>query len=187
VAAYDKELLEAAGLLIVRAPGRRGRLPSARIRRSISTSYYALFHFLLEEAATRVVGAGNNLRIRRRILARTFTHSGVKAALDKVRGGTAEAPVADFLRVAGVQAGGAANVPQFVRTLARAFADAQAKRHDADYDLNKPLILVDARLLHSRIERAIAGWRNAKSKTDQDFKHALCVLMLLKGRLRADQ
>lgn len=58
MAKYDQELLEAARQLIVRHAGQRGRLPSARVRRSISTSYYALFHFLLDETATRIAGSG---------------------------------------------------------------------------------------------------------------------------------
>lgn len=186
MAAYDEELLEAARRLLVRRAGQRGKLPAARIRRSISTSYYALFHFILDEVSLRVVGTGNDLRIRRRILARTLTHTGVKIALDKVRGASAELSVAEFLRPGGGQATDVA-VPAFVQNIAKAFADAQAKRHDADYDLNKSLSEVDARLLRARVRRVIAAWRGATSKADRDFKHALCILVLLKGKLRADQ
>ncbi|MBX3482205.1 hypothetical protein [Phenylobacterium sp.] len=186
MAAYDEELLEAAQRLLARRTGQRGKLAAARIRRSISTSYYALFHFILDEVSLRVVGAGNGLRVRRRILARTLAHAGVKTALDKVRGASADVSVADFLRQDGGQAANVA-VPAFVQKMAKAFADAQAKRHDADYDLNKSLSEVDARLLHARVGRVIAAWRGATSRADRDFKHALCVLILLKGKLRADQ
>lgn len=65
-------------------------------------------------------------------------------------------------------------------------ADAQAKRHDADYDLNKPLSELDALIVHSRVTQAIRQWRGATSAADKDFKHALCMLMLLKGKLRSD-
>ena len=184
MAAYDEELLDAAHRLILRRAGQRGKLPAARIRRSISTSYYALFHFVLDEVATRIVGTGNDLRIRRRILARTLTHAGVKAALDKVRGATADATVADFLR--GQGAPGAVTVPAYVQSVARTFTDAQAKRHDADYDLNKFLSEIDARLLRARIARVIRQWRGANSRADRNFKHALCLLILLKGKLRSD-
>jgi hypothetical protein len=142
--AYDDELLRAARRLLVRRSGQRGRLPSARIRRSISTTYYALFHFLLEEVAIRIVGTHNDLRRRRRILARTITHRGAKAALDKVRGANVHASIEDFVRPPGVV--GLVAPPLFARNLANAFIDAQAKRHDADYDLNKTLSELDARL-----------------------------------------
>jgi hypothetical protein len=65
MATYDAELLEAAHRLLVRRIGQRGKLPSARIRRSISTSHYALFHFLLDEIGARVLGTRNDLRRRK--------------------------------------------------------------------------------------------------------------------------
>jgi len=185
VASHDAELLIAARRLLSRKKGQKGKLPSARIRRSISTSYYALFHFVLDEVGLRLVGTSNDLRIRRRILARTITHKGAKVSFDKVRGTNIDASVEDFLRPKG-HAGGQIRTPAFVQTLAKAFIDAQAKRHDADYDLNTPLSENDARLLRSRVKRAIDGWRAASTLNDRDMKAAICTLILLKGQLRAD-
>jgi len=51
----------------------------------MSTSYYALFHFILDEAARTLIGTHNDLRPRRRTIARTFSHAGIKTALDKIR------------------------------------------------------------------------------------------------------
>ena len=186
MASYDNELLTAARRLLTRRAGQPGKLPSARIRRSISTSYYALFHFLLEEAGIRLLGSHNDLRRRRRILARTFTHAGMKVALDKVRGTNVHDSVEDFLRAAGAPAGSVPS-PVFAQNIAKAFSDAQAKRHDADYDLNRPLSETDARFLRTRVKRAIAGWRAASTASDRDFKHALCMLMLLRGQLRREK
>jgi hypothetical protein len=184
MASYDQELIEAARRLLVRRSGQRGKLPSARIRRSVSTSYYALFHFLLDEVGTRVVGTGNHLRTRRRLLGRTVSHKAMKTALDKVRGANADVSVQDFLRNAGTV--GPVTPPRFIKNIALAFSDAQAKRHDADYDLNKPLSEVDARLLRARVKRVIAAWRASTSPSDRDFKHGLCVLIILKGQLRPE-
>jgi len=185
MATYDKELLDAARRLLGRRKGQRGRLPGARIRRSISTSYYALFHFLIEEAAARLVGTHNDLRRRRRVLARTFQHKGINVALSKV-GGTIIAPaIGDFFRGPG-SGDGALPSPAFAQNIAKAFSDAQAKRHDADYDMNKALSETDARLLSLRVARAIAGWRHASTAGDKDFKHALCLFMLVGGKLREE-
>src|SRR3954467_2423484 len=109
---YDAELLEVA-----RRTGQRGRLPSARIRRSISTSYYALFHFLLDEVGARVVGTHNDLRRRRRLLSRAVMHRGMKTTLDKVRGTRTDISVEEFLRPSGAALGPVAP-PIFVRNLA---------------------------------------------------------------------
>ena len=70
--------------------------------------------------------------------------------------------------------------------MAAAFANAQAMRHHADYDLNRVLSEQDARRLLARVRRAITGWRAATTPADRDFKSALCMLMLLKGQLRRE-
>jgi hypothetical protein len=185
MASYDAELLAAAHRLLGRPAGRRGPLPSARIRRSISTTYYALFHFILDEVGRMVVGASNDLRKRRRILARTITHKGAFNALNKVRSARVDASVEDFLRPRGAAAGQVAT-PAFIQDLAKVFSDAQAKRHDADYDMNKSLSETDARLLRRRVARVIRAWRAASTSAERDMKHALCVLILLKGQLRTE-
>jgi hypothetical protein len=182
---YDDDLLAAAQRLLVRRSGQRGKLPAARIRRSISTSYYALFHFLLEEAGLRLIGSHNDLRRRRRVLARNFTHTGIKTALDKIRGITVDASVEEFLRRPG-DPPGRLQPPAFAQDIATAFADAQVKRHDADYDLNKAMSVTDARLIRLRVRMAIKAWRSATTAGDRDFKSGLCMLMLLKGQLRKE-
>lgn len=184
MANYDQALLSAALRLLSRRSGQSGKLPGARIRRSISTSYYALFHFLVEEASTRLIGSHNTLRSRRRILARSFTHAGIKTALDKVNGANVDASVAEFFRPS--SSADSVPSPLFAQALAKAFADAQAKRHDADYDMNKALSEADARLLRLRVRRAIRDWRSATTAADRDFKRALSVLMLLRGQLRRE-
>ncbi len=126
MAKYHRELLVTARRLLRRRVGQRGKLPSARIRRSISTSYYALFHFLLEECAM-------------------------------------------FFRQAGGGMGPVAS-PLFAQNLSKAFSDAQAKRHDADYNLNEPLSEADGRLLAARVRRVMDAWDAANSIADKDFQ-----------------
>lgn len=181
IATYDAELLDVAGKLVTRRAGQKGKLSRAKVRRSISTSYYALFHFLLDEVAYKVAGSASRLSKQRRILSRTITHKGLKTALAKIAGQSIDPSISAFLNAPNNAA------PRFARNLARTFADAQTKRHDADYDMNKALGELDARLLQSRVKDAIALWRGARSQDDRDFKHALSILMLLKGQLRADE
>jgi cytochrome P450 len=144
-----------------------------------------VFHFLIEEAALRLVGSGNDLRRRRRVFVRAFTHSGLRTALNNVRLANVESSVEEALRSASVPAGAVAS-PLWVQNIAKAFLDAQGKREDADYNLNEPLSEADARLLQSRVSRAIAAWRAANTASDRDFKHALCMLLLLKGQIRRE-
>ena len=185
MASYDEELLSAAERLLEQPRGQKGKLAAARIRRSISTSYYALFHFLVEEAGDRLVGTQNHLRRRRRILARTFSHKGIKVALGKVIGSNVDPSVREFLG-RDIIPTGLLPSPSFAQNMARAFEGAQAQRHDADYDLNKPLSAADARRTRHGVKTAIAAWRAANSSADRDFKKSLCLLMLLGDHLRRD-
>jgi hypothetical protein len=185
MSSYDADLLEAAKRLTQRRSGQRGKLPAAQVRRSMSTSYYAIFHFLLEECGIRLIGAHHDLRRRRRILARMFTHQGIKVALDKVRGARVDESVAEFIRWPNASPGPLPS-PIFARNFGETFSIAQARRHDADYDLNKPVSVTDARLMWLSVMQAIGEWRNAQTVDDRDFKHSLCMLMLLKGQLRRE-
>ncbi len=182
---HDEALLETAAHLLERPEGRRGRLSRARVRRSVSTVYYAIFHFLLDEIGQKILGAHGGLLARRRILARTVSHKALRTALDRVRGNVADKSVTDFLKPVGAAIGPVA-VPAFVRNVANAFVDAQDKRLEADYDLNETLSEADARVLAKRVKSGIDAWRTATSDADRDFKHVLCVLMLLKGQLRLE-
>src|SRR5689334_8611187 len=98
MASFDEELVRAARRLVARRAGQKGKLPAARIRRSISTAYYGIFHFLVEEAGRHLIGTNNDLRRRRRTLGRAFTHKGMNVALSKVRGANVDFSVADLLR-----------------------------------------------------------------------------------------
>jgi hypothetical protein len=50
------------------------RPKDASIRRAISTAYYALFHFLLDEATEMLVGATQADKRLRHLLSRCFGH-----------------------------------------------------------------------------------------------------------------
>jgi hypothetical protein len=151
-------------------------MPAALVRRSISTSYYALFHFLLDEATSRVVGTAADLLKRRRATARAFTHSGMRQALERVQKPQVLPSLQTFLGVPGS--------PPFARTMAQIFSRAQDQRHEADYDLNAALSETDALILAAEVEAAIGEWQQARTDPDRNFKSALCLLMLLKGELR---
>jgi hypothetical protein len=180
---HHDELLRVAGQLLDRRPKQRGRLADACVRRSISTTYYALFHFLTDEAGKALIGTHHDLRRRRRIFGRVLTHAGMKAALEKVRGVNVDQAISDFLRPRSGAAGPVPS-PSFARSMAAAFSDAQAKRHDADYNLDEPLSELDARRLLARVAQVIAAWRSATTIAEKDFKHAIFMLLVLKGQLR---
>ena len=94
---------------------------------------------------------------------------GIKTALDRVKGKYVEpTTIADFFRQA-ASGPGRVSSPVFAQELAKTFYDAQAKRYDADYNLNEPFSEADARFLRTRVIRAIGAWNAANSSVDKDF------------------
>jgi len=182
---YSQELLDLAVDLQKQPARRRGDLSEARARRSVSTAYYALFHFILDEATRFLLGSHNQIVGRRRVLARVFTHAGLKKALDKISGAKVHDSMRDFLRPRRVTTTDFM-APDFARYLSKVFSEMQVKRHEADYDLRAPIGNVDARLTILQAAAAVGGWRQATTDDDRDFKHALAMLMVLKGELRRE-
>jgi uncharacterized protein (UPF0332 family) len=178
MARYHVELLAAAQRLLTREEGQRGRIASARVRRSISTTYYALFHFILEECTNRVVGVGPALLRRRRIAARIISHKGLKRTLSKVGGGAISPDLRDYF--------GIDVAPDFIRDLSKAILQAQDQRLEADYDLNASFSEATARTLIDDVRAAIDGWQAGNDPASRDFKHALSLLLVLQGQLRRD-
>ncbi len=60
---------------LLAATSEPGRPDPARLRRSISTAYYALFSLLVEAGAAALAGTGPQSKELRALLARTFQHS----------------------------------------------------------------------------------------------------------------
>lgn len=180
---FGDDLLEAASSLLSRRTGQKGPLKSAYVRRSISTTYYAIFHFCLDEAALRLVGTGGELRQRRRLFIRTLSHSGLTAGFGKLKGATIDRSVEDLFRSPS-DAPGPVAVPAFVQQIATAYLTAKAMREDADYNLSAPLSASDARKIRRRVHLALQAWTGANTQADRDAKHAVALLLSLKGRLR---
>ncbi|MDP4023394.1 hypothetical protein Q8W71_12215 [Methylobacterium sp. NEAU 140] len=181
---FSDDLLRASSRLLGRRKGQKGPLKGAYVRRSISTTYYALFHFLIDETAGRLVGSGNDLRQRRRLFIRTLSHAGLTTTFGKLKGATIDASVVDLFRLPSVAAG-SVPTPPFLQQVATAYLDARAKREDADYNLSEPLSETDARQLRRRVTRAIGAWKAANTASDRDSKHALALLVSLRGQLRS--
>jgi hypothetical protein len=186
MSSFSNDLLLVSRKLIKRKSGQRGPLKSAYVRRSISTTYYAIFHFCLDEAALRLAGTSNELRHMRRVYIRTFTHTGLTTAFGKLKGANIEQSIDVLFRRSGTPPGPIAT-PAFLQQLATAYLDAKAKREDADYNLSEPLSATDASQLYRRVRRAIRAWEQATTTADRDTKHAVALLLSLKGQLRKDQ
>lgn len=110
----------------------------ARLRRAVSTAYYALFHLLIDEAVGKWA-----VERQRSILARTFEHAKMKSICD------------DLLKGA---KSGADVLPELV-TVAKSFIQLQQQRHTADYDNSKQWSHTDVVRELNLAEAAFTAWR----------------------------
>lgn len=116
------ELIGAARLLL--SSGEEAS--DGRLRRAISTAYYALFHALLRAGADRFAGASEAASPAYAILYRGFSHGRMKAVCAAV-------DVARLSLTLQRQLGRDVIHPE-LRDCARAFIELQRARHLADYD-----------------------------------------------------
>ncbi len=111
-----------------------GRPKQANLRRAVSTAYYGVFHFLVDEICSAQIGTQNAQRPYRHALSRAFAHTVMKQACSGFGGGTLKDSVIKGLPRD--QKGNYA-VPKPIQNMAATFAELQEKRHLADYDLSE--------------------------------------------------
>ncbi len=138
----------------------RRRPKQATLRRAISTAYYGLFHFLIEESTALLFGAGQRDEAFRQLAARAFIHG-------KMRSACAEFVKPNHQQVHLLlqlfwQNLGIANSQQ-ARLIAQTFIDLQDERHTADYDLAVSFSRKDALNAIIRAEQALTAWRNLRA------------------------
>ena len=130
----------------------RGRPRQDHLRRAVSTAYYALFHFLIDQACRSAVGASPDpdSRALRGVLARAFDHTAMKKASTSFASGALPAKLQPGLR--------GASIPADLRTIADAFRTLQEWRHAADYDLLRRFERRQVVRLIDRSEEAMRLW-----------------------------
>ena len=146
-AAFPGRLLEQADLLIAADP-RRPR--QANLRRAVSSAYYALFHFLVDQSCRSVFGSTVSRMPLRSILARGFEHGEMKEASRSFAGGN----LPDWMRSVAPHL----TISDNLRTVARRFVHLQAARHRADYDLSIGLTRDEAVGYVADVRDAIGRW-----------------------------
>ena len=154
-----QDLLAQARLL---ATKEKRRPKQASLRRSVSASYYAVFHLLVDAAARRLV-PGSDRDALRNCLGRAFDHGVMKTVARQFAGG-GMGSVSPKLRP------GLNGLPlqdEIVR-VARAFVDVQQHRHEADYDMGRPFTRLEVLNIISDAEHAFEDWRAIRRSVQAD-------------------
>ena len=120
----------------------RGAPPKAKLRRAISTAYYALFHRLVAGATDLLAGGPARGTRRYMIVYRSFEHKRMAEVCRQIANGTIRTEV-----------GG--NFDVSLQECATAFIELQQIRHEADYDPFASIALSDAKTAVVRATTAI--------------------------------
>jgi len=179
MARIGRDLIAQARMLASSEPRRPKQ---ATLRRAVSTAYYGLFHFLIEESTLLLFGAGQADASFRQLAARAFIHAKMKSVCTEfVKPNPLQ--VNPLLR-AFWQRLAIANNPQ-ARLVAQSFIDLQDDRHAADYDMTVSFSRQDALNAVARAEQAFNAWRQLKAvspETCRLFGMAMILWPGLAGR-----
>jgi len=172
-----KDLIDLARSL-AEIDNRRPR--QASLRRAVSTAYYAVFHYLVDEVCCAQIGTQNSQRKHRYVLARAFVHTSMKEACTSFAGGTLKASITRKLPC---NSSGIYSIPVEISDLAGTFVELQEKRHMADYDLSERFQKAEVLTLIDQAELHVEKFRQlAVSDTRKFFLACLWAYKELKNR-----
>lgn len=160
------DLLEQAEHLAGRE---RGRPRQASLRRSVSASYYALFHMLIDEAVGRMF----RREALRDCMARAFSHRDMLGVARQFASNGIAPKLGPALNGLSLQ-------PELV-TVAKALLDLQQARHEADYDRAARFTRPQAFELFQQARQAFSDWRQVRGSPQAD---AFLAALLAYGSLR---
>jgi uncharacterized protein (UPF0332 family) len=172
MARIGRDLLKQARML-TRSEPRRPK--QATLRRAISTAYYGLFHFLIEESTALLLGTGQSDAAFRKIAARAFIHSKMKSVCTefvKVNSLQVHSLLQPFWKNLDVANSSSA------RLIAQTFIDLQDDRHTADYDLTVCFSRQNALNAITRAEQAVLAWTHLKV-TSPDICRLFSISLML--------
>jgi hypothetical protein len=156
-----QQLLDQARFLL----RREARRPlQASLRRAVSASYYAVFHFLIDRATCQMFGSSHNRRKLRDILSRAFDRGAMRDASRSFAGGQ----LPDSLRWQ-------TPIPAGLRLIADNFNQLQDERHRADYDRADPFVRNEVAQLLTLAEEVFRLWPTIEAD-DASQLYLACLL-----------
>lgn len=151
---------------------KQGRPSQAKLRRSISNSYYAVFHLILEEGVSLLVGQKGVDAQLIFYFQRSFEHTGIKDACEliiKQKLPSRHAPIIGPF-------------PAQCKSIASLFIELQKARHRADYDLSSPLSKSQAGAYLAIAEQVFSAWSTAKQTEETALKQFHGLMLLNKSK-----
>jgi hypothetical protein len=141
----------------------------ATLRRAVSTAYYAVFHHLVQEASSAMLGSRREMK---EAGTRWFSHSAMATTCNLFVGPAVQGVLANNRSLAGIPVSAA------LQDVAHSFGDLQQARHEADYDTSSRRFTRQRTWqLVDQAERVFKDWETAAS----DPWRPVFLLFLLTG------
>jgi len=136
------------------------------LRRAITAAYYAVFHYLVDEACCMQIGSKHSQAPYRSVIGRAFTHTVMKQACTSFAGGTLKETVIKGLPR---DATGRYQISEAIRNVALTFADLQEKRYRADYDRCERFIRSEVLTIIESAKKGVARFAELPISDDKRF------------------
>ncbi|MCR4318133.1 MAG: hypothetical protein NUW37_17445 [Planctomycetes bacterium] len=164
-----EDLIEQAEALATKD---RRKPKQANLRRAVSSMYYALFHFLVDQTCQIMLGSSNSQTPYRHVLGRAFVHTVMKQACTSFGGGTLKDSV-----IKGLPRNKSGNyvIPPEIQKIASLFTEIQDWRHLADYDLSEKFIRSDVLTLIEQSKHHMSQFSSSKNSDEKRF-FLVCLL-----------
>ena len=142
-------------------PSSGGPRRQVDLRRAISNTYYALFHFIMTAAADEFVGATHQKGGRYRLMYRSIDHRTLSTVCGDVKKSPPPIKYAPYFSAIGLGGG--------IRAFAFAAQKLQQRRHSADYDPGTRFKIADAEIAIRTAREAMNAFRNAPDAEKKAF------------------
>ncbi len=169
---YADDLVEQAEALAARDPRRPKQ---ASLRRAVSAAYYGLFHEIADRAVASVLSTTDAAGPTGQRLRRVVHHGSVLRTSKWFAGAPIGMPVA-VQQMRSSVGGPQAPVEPALARVCQFFADLQAERHRADYDLGAPFVRAEAIRRIADAKAAIGTLRELQARGDTLIFFLGCVL-----------
>jgi hypothetical protein len=142
------------------------RPKQVNLRRAVSSTYYAMFHFLVNESCCMQLGTAHAQIPFRNALARAFNHTVMRSACNGYGGGTLRDSMVKGLPR---DSNDRYAIPPEIQRVASTFSHLQEKRHLADYDRGERFNRSDVLMLIEKARVSIDSFAALPPSDDKRF------------------
>ncbi len=145
----------------------RRRPNQAFLRRAVSSAYYGVFHFLIEQATAEIAGAGPGNALARAFWARKFNHSQMNETCKQI--GSQNNWPKSVVENLSPSANAIATPNAEIQRISQTFTTLQQARHSADYDPLKRFTKEGVTQWYESAKEVVTQWQKIPKGSERSF------------------